>query len=56
MNVVWGATWAWGLSLIALTLGMHAVGVVVIGLILARIEDRLGSQSLRRAGELAGGP
>jgi hypothetical protein len=49
------SNWAWGLSLIALSLGMHAVGLVGIGLILARIENRLGAQSLRRAGELAGG-
>ena len=48
------SNWAWGLSLIALSLGMHAVGLVGIGLILARIENRLGAQSLRRAGELAG--
>ena len=55
MNVAWGASWAWGLSLIALTLGMHAVGLVVIGVILVRIEKRLGSRHLRHAGELAGG-
>jgi hypothetical protein len=55
MNVAWGANWAWGLSLIALTLGMHAVGLVVTGVILARIEKRLGSRRLRHAGELAGG-
>jgi len=55
MNVAWGANWAWGLSLIALTLGMHAVGLVVTGVILARIEKRLGSRRFRHAGELAGG-
>jgi hypothetical protein len=55
MNVAWGADWAWGLSLIALTLGIHAVGLVVTGVILIRIEKRLGSRRLQHAGELAGG-
>ncbi len=55
MNVAWGANWAWGLSLIALTLGMHAVGLVMTGVLLAGIEKRLGSRHLRHAGELAGG-
>jgi hypothetical protein len=55
MNVAWGADWAWGLSLIALTLGIHAVGLVVTGVILLRIEKRLESRRLRHAGELAGG-
>jgi hypothetical protein len=55
MHVAWGASWAWGLSLIALTLGLHAVGLVVTGVILARLEKQLGSRNLRHAGELAGG-
>ncbi len=55
MNVAWGANWAWGLSLIALTLGMHAVGLMVTGVILTRIEQRFGSRRSQRARELAGG-
>jgi hypothetical protein len=55
MHVAWGASWAWGLSLIALNLGLHAVGLVVTGVILARLEKRLGSRNLMHAGESAGG-
>jgi hypothetical protein len=37
MEPAWGASWAWGLSLIALTMMAHALGVVMIALWLERL-------------------
>jgi|SRR5271165_1123652 len=56
MEPAWGASWAWGLSLIALTIMAHALGVVVIALALVRLEGRAMPQrhSRRRAVLLAG--
>ncbi len=36
----WGASWSWGLSLIALTIMAHALGVVFVALGLERTERR----------------
>ena len=30
MEPAWGLSWAWGLGLIALTIGMHAIGVAML--------------------------
>ena len=38
--------WAWGLSLIALTIAIHAVGVVMIALAQLRIRSRLAKRHL----------
>ena len=38
--------WAWGLSLIALTIAIHAVGVVMIALAQLRIRSRLAERHL----------
>jgi hypothetical protein len=35
------ASWIWGLSLIALTIAIHALGVVTMSLVVVRIRDRL---------------
>jgi hypothetical protein len=47
METNWGASWAWGLSLIALTISIHAMGVVTMALVLVQIAARLKHQSLR---------
>jgi hypothetical protein len=47
MEANWGASWAWGLPLIALTISIHAMGVVAMALVLVRIAVRLKNQSLR---------
>ena len=36
------ASWTWGLSLIALTVAIHALGIVIIALVLEQIRLRLG--------------
>ena len=36
------ASWTWGLSLIALTVAIHALGVVMMALVLEKIRFRLG--------------
>jgi hypothetical protein len=36
-------SWAWGLSLTALTLAVHATGLVLVALVLERLRDRLSS-------------
>jgi hypothetical protein len=43
------ASWTWGLSLIALTVAIHALGVVMMALMLEKIRFRLGldNRSLR---------
>ena len=40
MEPAWGASWVWGLSLITLTMMVHALGVVMIALGLERLSDR----------------
>jgi hypothetical protein len=40
MEPAWGASWAWGLSLITLTMMVHTLGVVMIALGLERLSDR----------------
>jgi hypothetical protein len=47
MESNWSASWAWGLPLIALTISIHAMGVVTMALVLARIAVRLKHRSLR---------
>ena len=36
-------SWIWGLSLIALTVAIHAMGVVAIALLLERLRNRVGN-------------
>ncbi len=38
--------WTWGLSLIVLTVAIHAIGVVVLALVSLRIRARLGDRRL----------
>ena len=40
------ASWTWGLSLIALTVAIHAMGVVMMALVMERIRVRLDNRSL----------
>ena len=40
------ASWTWGLSLIALTVAIHALGVVMMALVMEKIRVRLDSRSL----------
>jgi hypothetical protein len=47
METNWSASWAWGLPLIALTISIHAMGVVTMALVLVQIAVRLKHQSLR---------
>jgi len=37
-------SWIWGLSLIALTIAIHGIGVVAMALLLARIRNRIGNR------------
>ena len=37
-------SWAWGLSLIALTMAVHATGLVLVALVVERFRDRLTSR------------
>ena len=47
MEIYWSAQdWTWGLSLIGLTIAMHAMGVVVMALLGVRIRARLATRSL----------
>ena len=41
-----GANWAWGLSLIALTIAIHAMGVVMMAIVGLGIRVRLESRNL----------
>ena len=41
-----GANWAWGLSLIALTIAIHVTGVVMITIGALRIRLRVGMMNL----------
>jgi hypothetical protein len=38
--------WTWGLSLIALTIAIHAIGVVILALVSLRIRDRIANRCL----------
>jgi hypothetical protein len=38
--------WIWGLSLIALTIAIHAIGVVILALASLRIRDRIADRRL----------
>jgi hypothetical protein len=38
------AIWSWGLSLIALTIAIHALGVLMMALVMTRIRERLESR------------
>jgi hypothetical protein len=38
--------WTWGLSLIALTIAIHAIGVVVLAIVSLRIRVRMANRSL----------
>ena len=47
MEIYWSAQgWAWGLSLIGLTIAMHAMDVVMMALLGVRIRARLETRSL----------
>lgn len=37
----WGASWTWGLVLVAFTIAIHAVGIVLIGAAIRRIGVKL---------------
>ena len=37
----WGASWAWSLALVALTIAFHAVGIVVIATASAQVRAKL---------------
>jgi hypothetical protein len=39
--------WAWGLSLVVLTIAIHAIGVVLLALVGSRIRVRLANRRLR---------
>ncbi len=41
LEPTWTVNWAWGLSLIALTLALHAFGIAVIALTIVRFDGRL---------------
>jgi len=46
MEIYWSAQdWTWGLSLIGVTIAMHAMGVVVMALLGVRIRARLAAWS-----------
>lgn len=47
METNWSANWAWGLPLIALTISIHATGVVTMTLALAGMRDRLRHRRVR---------
>ena len=40
------ASWTWGLSLIALTIAIHALGVVMMALLMEKVRRRLDNRSL----------
>ena len=40
------ANWTWGLSLVALTIAIHATGVVVLALVGLRIRVRIANRRL----------
>ena len=44
-----GAAWSWGLSLILLTIALHATGVVVMAFLDARIQVRVREEKLGTA-------
>ena len=44
------ASWTWSLSLIALTVAIHVLGVVMMALVLEKIRFRLGLVDNRRLG------
>jgi hypothetical protein len=46
MDANWGTNWAWSLLLIALTIAIHAVGVVMMTLVLDGIRTRLEEREL----------
>jgi hypothetical protein len=42
MAMLWDySSWRWGLSLIALTMALHAVAIVMIGIVAVKIRFRL---------------
>jgi hypothetical protein len=46
MNLLESLDWTWGLSLIALTIAIHATGVVMMALVVLGIRPRLESRKL----------
>ena len=46
------SSWAWGLSLIALTMGVHATGIVIMAIAMLNIRSRVEAQSSLRFGHL----
>jgi hypothetical protein len=57
MEPAWGASWIWGLCLIALTIGVHAFGVVMLARGLRRVSTaaRKHGRALRHPVALAAG-
>lgn len=55
MEFGWGEAWAWGLSLIAVTIAFHAFGVVMTAVVLTRVRNRIVDRgwTFRRAAMLA---
>ncbi|MGB6521205.1 MAG: hypothetical protein WBE83_05480 [Candidatus Cybelea sp.] len=45
----WGASWVWSLSLIAVTIAIHALGIVLIGAATKRITAKLVRQGTNYA-------
>ena len=46
------SSWAWGLCLIALTMGVHATGIVIMAIAMLSIRRRVEAQSSLRFGHL----
>jgi hypothetical protein len=47
MAMLWDySSWRWGLSLIALTMALHAVAIVMIGIVAVKIRFRLETRGL----------
>ena len=46
------SNWAWGLSLIALTMAVHATGIVIMAIAMLNIRSRVEAQSSLRFGHL----
>jgi hypothetical protein len=40
----WGEAWGWGLSLIAVTITLHAFGVVMAAVVLVRVRGRIADR------------
>jgi hypothetical protein len=52
MSPTWTTNWIWGLLLVALTFVIHAVGIVIIGLMLGRAEAAMRMREWGLSGTL----